>query len=165
VKFSALIAAIAGVCLTSAAFAQNDAQQSEDEPVYFPLFSEAMIQSAPPEQAARMRETEARSRQAFDKRQQAIRDRNAKAQEDAARQARERALASTTRRQQGKNKVYKWVDADGRVHFGDAPRGQDAKEVSVGGVARIKGAPPPPPGRSDGMPKPKQPAKPSEEKP
>jgi len=142
-----LIGAFAGICLMSTAFAQTSAQPQEEreqEAVYSPLFSETMIQRAAPEQGARMRKSEAGNRQRFDARQQALRDQRAAAKQanEEARQKAERAPAP----RRGKSKVFKWVDANGRVHFGDAPQGQNAKEVKVGGAARIQGTPPPPPG-------------------
>jgi len=33
----------------------------------------------------------------------------------------------------GAAEVYKWVDADGEVHFGDRPPGQGAEQISVRG--------------------------------
>ncbi len=142
-----LIAALAGACMASIAIAQTSTQQPDQEPVYSPLFSEAMIHNASPTQAVRMREAEARNRQAFETRRQARRDQQASQQTEAAeRERRAAASASTPRR--NKSKVFKWVDADGRVHFGDAPRGQDAKEIKVGGAARVQGTPLPPPGQA-----------------
>ena len=144
-----LIAAVAGACLTGAAIAQEPAQQQDQqqEPVYFPLFSEEMIRAASPEQAARMRETETRNRQAFDARQQSLRERREGANEDAAGQARQDPVPTRPRRR-GKSKVFKWVDANGLVHFGDTPPSRGAQEVHVGGAARIEGTPPPAPGRA-----------------
>ena len=135
-----LIAVLALTCVAGVALAQS--------PVYSPLFSEDMIRNASPTQAARMRETEAQNRRAFEARQQARRERqaSAEAQAQAAQQKRQSAVPTATPTR-GKSKVFKWVDANGRVHFGDAPQGRNAKEVKVGGAARTQGTPLPPPGQ------------------
>jgi len=119
------------------------AQDSADEQ-YHPLFTDDMIQRASPEQGQRMRVTEDRNRQAFEDRQTVLRTRR----EAEEQQARQQAAPTLAR---GPSKIYKWVDKNGRVHFGDARQSSDAQEVTVGGAARIKGTPLPPPNetRSD----------------
>lgn len=145
-----LIAGLVGVCLsTNIAVAQKTAPQtaanSDKKALYFPLFSKSMIRNASPEQAARMRQSEAENHERFNARQQR-REQQAAAKQQSEVDARQseppqtQLPAAADRR--GKSKVYKWVDANGRVHFGDAPQGSDAKELTVGGAARIQGAPP-----------------------
>ena len=135
-----LIFVLALACVADTVLAQS--------PLYSPLFSEDMIRNASPPQAARMRATEAQNRRAFETRQQARREQQAstEAEAQAAQQKRESAVPAATPTR-GKSKVFKWVDANGRVHFGDAPQGRNAKEVKVGGAARIQGTPLPPPGQ------------------
>ncbi|MFT5173173.1 MAG: hypothetical protein ACI8W7_001344 [Gammaproteobacteria bacterium] len=145
-----LISGLVGVCLTtSIAIAQKSAPQNaaygDKEAVYFRLFSKSMIRNASPEQAARMRKSEAENRERFDTRQQARREQQAAAKQQsevsAVQSEPRQAQIPTPAAKRGKSKVYKWVDANGRVHFGDAPKGNDAKELTVGGVARIQGTP------------------------
>lgn len=112
---------------------------------YQPLFTPEMIERAAPEQGTRMRITEERNRAAWDERQEAATKR-----EQAAAQAREASQPAADQPARAKSKIYKWVDKDGRVHFGDAPEGRGAKEIEVGGIARIPGNPPPPPGTIGG---------------
>ena len=135
-----LIVVLALACVAGTVLAQS--------PVYSPLFSEDMIRNASPTQAARMSEAEAQNRKAFEDRQQARRAQQAstEAQAQAAQQKRQSAAPAATPTR-GKSKVFKWVDANGRVHFGDAPQGRNAKEVKVRGAARIQGTPLPPPGQ------------------
>jgi hypothetical protein len=138
---------LAGVLLTAnIAIAQDKvprkAQEFGKQTAYFPLFSDEMIRNASPVQAARMRESEAGNRARFDARQQARREDKEATEEPA--EVREPRPAPVAKHRHGK--VYKWVDANGRVHFGDAPQGRNAREVKVGGAARIKGTPPPAPG-------------------
>ena len=151
-KLQWLIMALTSVCLSSIALAQEPEQQQENrreqEPVYFPLFSEEMIQSASPEQSIRMRETEARNRQAFDSRMRALRDQDTAQKQEASTQAPRQDAETAPLPQRGKRKIFKWVDANGRVHFSDVPQGRNAKEINVGGAARIRGNPPPLPSRA-----------------
>ena len=145
-------AAVTGITLLLLSFAPVQAQQPEQPQRYRPLFTDRMIRDAStPEQAARMRETEAKNRGLFDRRQQERREKHQAAEREA--QAAEEARVSAlrpARPPRTKGKVYKWVDANGRVHFGDAPRDKNAQEVKVGGVARVKGTPLPPPGNTRG---------------
>ena len=143
--FRLSIAALLGPLALSAVLAQespSDNQvQNAKQLVYFPLFSEEMISNASPGESRRMRSTEDRNRKKFEERQQILRERNEdEVEPDSAAQ---RAPAPNAPR--AKSKIFKWVDGDGRVHFGDAPQGSNAKEVKVGGAARIQGTPPPPP--------------------
>jgi hypothetical protein len=131
-------------CLLASAAPGVASGQDASAPVYQPLFSPEMIEQASPEQATRMRATEQRNRQAWDERQEAIRQREQAAQR--TQQAEQSAPQPRTK----KNKIYKWVDKDGRVHFGDAPAGQGAQEIEVKGIAREQGNPPPPPGATGG---------------
>ena len=142
--------AVTGIALLMLTLLPVHAQQPEQPPRYRPLFTDRMIRDAStPEQADRMRETEAKNRGVFDSRQKArleekeAIEREARAAEEARVSARRPAKPVRS-----KGKVFKWVDANGRVHFGDAPQGKDAQEVKVGGVARIQGTPPPPPGHT-----------------
>ena len=136
--------AVTAITLLLLSLAPVHAQQPEQPQRYRPLFTDRMIRDAStPEQAARMRETEAKNRGLFDRRQKERLEKQQAAEREA--QAAEEARANArrpARPARSKGKVYKWVDANGRVHFGDAPRGENAKEVKVGGVARIKGTPP-----------------------
>ena len=142
--------AITGITLLMLALVPVHAQQPEQPPRYRPLFTDRMIRDAStPEQGDRMREAEAKNRGLFDSRQKArlekkeAAEREARAAEEARVNARRPAKPVRS-----KGKVFKWVDANGRVHFGDAPQSKNAQEVKVGGVARIQGTPPPPPGRT-----------------
>jgi len=110
---------------------------------YQPLFSEEMIRRAPPEHRERMRAVEAQHRAAFERR------RREQAQAPGARGGADAQAAPSDAppaARRGRTRVYKWVDEQGRVHFGDAPEGRGAEEIEVGGAARIQGTPPPPPG-------------------
>jgi hypothetical protein len=132
-------AGVLALAMPCTVLAQDSAAQQ-----YQPLFTQEMIEKATPEQAARMRITEERNRAAWDERLEAARKR-----EQAAAQARQ-APPAPDQAPRAKTKIYKWVDKDGRVHFGDAPAGQGAKEVEVGGIARVPGNPPPPPSSRGG---------------
>lgn len=133
------------VCGLALALSGAVLAQDPPVPVYQPLFTPQMIEQASPEQATRMRATEERNRQAWEERQAAVRER-----EQAARQAEQAAQPAPAQRARGRSKIYKWVDKDGRVHFGDAPEGQGAQEIEVRGIAREQGRPPPPPGAGGG---------------
>jgi len=135
---------LAALCAAPLAFAQDTPQPARGPDAYLPLFTPEMIQRASPEQAERMRITEERNRATWEARQRAAR---AQAAEIARR---EQAAAEPPPRPQGRNKIYRWVDKDGNVHFGDAPAGDGAKEVEVGGVARQSGNPLPPPNLTGG---------------
>lgn len=149
-KARCVATAVTGIALLMLCLVPVHAQQPEQPPNYRPLFTDRMIRDASaPKQADRMRETEAKNRGLFDSRQKARREKR----EATEREARTAEEARVSARQpakpiRSKGKVFKWVDANGRVHFGDAPQSKDAKEVNVGGVARIQGTPPPPPGRT-----------------
>lgn len=132
-------------CLLTLAAPDIASAQDVSPPVYQPLFSPEMIEQASPEQATRMRATEQRNRAAWDERQEATRQR-----EQAAQQRTQQAEQSAQQPRAKKNKIYKWVDKDGRVNFGDAPEGQGAEEIEVKGIAREQGNPPPPPGAQGG---------------
>lgn len=132
-------------CLLALAAPGIASAQDVSPPVYQPLFSPEMIEQASPEQATRMRATEQRNRAAWDERQEATRQR-----EQAAQQRTQQAEQSAQQPRAKKNKIYKWVDKDGRVNFGDAPEGQGAEEIEVKGIAREQGNPPPPPGAQGG---------------
>ncbi len=131
----------AAVCavVASGLFAAAPAQEGSEN-TYRPLFTPEMIRSASPAQAQRMRATEERNRKAWDERQAKRRE----AENASARRAESQASGAPPA--QRKRKIYRWVDKDGRVHFGDAPPGRGAEEVTVRGVARVKGNPPPAPG-------------------
>jgi hypothetical protein len=106
---------------------------------YNPMFTPQMIARATPEQARRMREAEARNRQAWESRQAALRaSRNAGGAEGDGGND-EAAKAAPTSRRAGQRRIYRWRDEYGNVSFGDAPAGNDAEEVKVGGVARGPG--------------------------
>lgn len=142
--------AVTGIALLMLASLPVHAQQPEQPPRYRPLFTDRMIRDAStPEQAERMRATEAKNRGLFDSRQKTRREekdtaeREARAAEEARESARRPAQPARS-----KGKVFKWVDANGRVHFGDAPQSKNAQEVKIGGVARTQGTPLPPPGRT-----------------
>lgn len=131
-------------CLLALAAPGVATAQDESAPVYQPLFTPEMIEQASPEQAMRMRATEERNRQAWDERQEATRQREQAAQRS------QQAEQSAQQPRAKKKKIYKWVDKEGRVHFGDAPEGQGAQEIEVKGIAREQGNPPPPPGVTGG---------------
>ena len=132
-------AALAVLCAATAAFAQERAGAPAAPGAYLPLFTPEMIQRASPQQRERMRATEAQNRAAWEARQRAARARA----EDAARG--EQTDAAPAPRAKRRSRIYRWVDKDGNVHFGDAPQGSGAQEVQVRGVAREAGTPPPPP--------------------
>lgn len=97
---------------------------------YQPLFTDAMIANAAPEQRERMRAAEEDNRRAYERRREANEAAAAPAVTAPAREVR------TPR-----SRIYRWVDEAGRVHFGDAPTGKGAQEITVRGAA----ASPPPP--------------------
>ena len=149
--------ALLGLCVAFSANAQQAPIPADQEATYIPVYSDKMIKEASPEQAAIWRKVEADNRRRFNERQLKLQDRKLEAEEESrARQdaAEQKAAAERARREAAaapkptirRSKVYKWVDANGRVHFGDAPQGRNAKEIKVGGAARIKGTPLPPPG-------------------
>lgn len=149
-KARCVATAVTGIALLMLCLVPVHAQQPEQPPNYRPLFTDRMILDAStPEQADRMRKTEAKNREIFDSRQKAQREKAQTAEREAraAEEARVSALRPTPP-VRSQRKVFKWVDANGRVHFGDAPQSKNAKEIKVGGVARIQGTPPPPPGRT-----------------
>jgi hypothetical protein len=119
--------------LASATWAQDSGENT-----YRPLFPPETIEAASPEQARRMRATEERNRKAWEERQAKLRA----ASQSKANPARGQSAAPAPR---ARKKIYKWVDKNGRVHFGDAPQGSGAQEVEVRGAARIQGNPPPAP--------------------
>lgn len=131
-------------CLLAVAGPGVATGQDVSPPVYQPLFTPQMIEQASPEQATRMRATEQRNRQAWEERQEAMRQRD-----QAAQRTRE-AEQSAQQPRAKKSKIYRWVDKQGRVNFGDAPEGQGAQEIEVKGIAREQGNPPPPPGAQGG---------------
>ena len=148
------IGVLVGVCLgTNITVAQNAdpplAVDNDKEAEYFPLFSETMIGNASAAQAARMRKSEADNRERFDARQRARREQQAQpkqaAEVNASQSEPQQEKVPAPSEKRNKSKIYKWVDANGRVHFGDAPQGNKATEVTVGGGARIQGSPPPAP--------------------
>lgn len=143
--------AVTGITLLLLSLVPVNAQQPEQPQRYRPLFTDRMILDAStPEQAARMRETEAKNRALFDRRQKAAQEKQQAAEREA--RAAEESQVSARRPSspvKSKGKVFKWVDANGRVHFGDTPQNKNAQEIKVGGVARIQGTPLPPPGRKD----------------
>jgi hypothetical protein len=125
-------------CLLAVAGLGVATGQDASPPAYQPLFTPEMIEQASPEQATRMRATEQRNRQAWDERHEATRQRD-----QAAQRVRE-AEQSAQQPRAKKKKIYRWVDKEGRVNFGDAPDGQGAQEIEVKGIAREQGNPPPP---------------------
>ena len=116
---------LAGLLLVLCAGAQED---SELPPGYIPLFTEAQIRNASPQTQPRMRETERINLQAWTRRQQNRSVGNVSA-EDPAEPAAE--PVSRAPRAAPRRKIYRWVDADGRINFGDNPPGKAAREVKV----------------------------------
>ena len=116
---------------------QADSQQPADN--YIPLFSPEQIANAPEKQRKRMQSTEKLNRSSWMKRRQDTAD--AKAKQAASAPPPKPAQPKYTR----KGKIYKWVDAQGRVHFGDAPTGKDSEQINLRNTAPALGAPPPPP--------------------
>lgn len=135
------LACVLTLALPGLALGQDPAVQE-----YLPLFSPEMIEQASPEQAARMRTTEERNRQVWDERQAAARQH----EQTEAQQAREASQSASEQPPRAKNRIFKWVDKDGRVHFGDAPQGQGAQEVEVRGITRVPANQPPVSGNRGG---------------
>jgi hypothetical protein len=129
------------LCLCTTARGQAEERAGGEAAGYNPMFTPQMIARATPEQARRMREAEARNRQAWESRQAALRaSRNAGRAEGGA-VATDAAEAAPAPRRTGQRRIYRWRDEYGNVSFGDAPTGNDAEEVKVGGVARGPGRP------------------------
>ena len=124
-----LVAALAGSCLTTIAFAQGSTVQPEaDSPAFpgSPNFPELL---KPPARNA----TEPPA---------AVRTPQAPASQSVERRADAPQATTQARR---KSKIFKWVDANGRVHFGDAPRDKNAKEIKIRAATRTPPASSPAP--------------------
>jgi hypothetical protein len=116
---------------------QSGSQQPVDN--YIPLFSPEQIANASETQRKRMESTEKLNRSSWMKRRQDAAE--AKAKLEASAPPPKPAKPKYTR----KGKIYKWVDAQGRVHFGDSPPGKGSEQIKLRNTAPAKGAPPPPP--------------------
>lgn len=123
---AAILILLGAVCTTV------EAQDNAGAP-YQPLFTDAMIRSAAPEQRERMRAAEENNRRAYERRQKA-------SEQAATPDAAAPASSPPPRVRPRRSKIYRWVDDRGRVHFGDAPAGEGAEEITVRG----SGASPPP---------------------
>lgn len=141
-------AVLAGVLTATATsvLAQGNAEGGG----YSKIFPEEMYRRATPQQRREMEAAEARNRATWEARQQQQREQAADAAEQAPGQAQSRPPAAASQAPpptppavtpQRKAKIYKWVDENGRVVFGDAPRGADAEEVKVRGTGRSAPAP------------------------
>jgi hypothetical protein len=129
------------VSIPPISYAQTLPKSGSQQPAnnYIPLFSPKQIANASEKQRKRMQSTEMLNRSSWMKRRQdaAV----AKAKQAASVPPPIPAPPKYTR----KGKIYKWVDAQGRVHFGDAPSGNDSEQVKLRNTAPAQGAPPPPP--------------------
>ena len=123
------------VLLTS--LANTSGAQTADD--YIPLFTPEQISKASEIQRKRMQSTEKLNRDTWINRRK----------DAAAEKAKQAAAASPPKppppKYTRKGKIYKWVDAQGRVHFGDAPTGKDSEQIKLRNTAPAEGAPPPPP--------------------
>ena len=137
------------------------AQDNPQGDGYNPLFPEAMYLRASPQQRREMEAAEARNRSAWQQRKQQEQAAAAAAQSSeqppdqgsgqAPVAAPPPAAAPVTPRR--KSKIYKWVDENGRVQFGDAPpRSGDAEEVKVRGTGASRPAAPASSGASGSNP-------------
>lgn len=103
---------------------------------YIPLFTPEQIAKAAKESRKRMQATEKMNHEAWVKRRK----------DRAAVKARTQAPAAASPpppKYTRKGKIYKWVDAQGRVHFGDAPSGKNSQQIKLRNTSPPKGAPPP----------------------
>ena len=118
---------------------QTTTQSPEQSPdPYIPLFTEQQIAKASKGARKRMQATEEMNRQAWVERRR--KSAEVKARKEAeARAAAQPAAPKYTR----KGKIYKWVDAQGRVHFGDAPAGNNSPQIKLRNTSPPQGAPPP----------------------
>ncbi len=107
---------------------------------YIPLFSQDQISKAPKDARKRMQDTEQMNHDAWLKRRQ----QEAEAEAEAKKAAESNAAAPPPPPDYSrKGKIFKWVDAQGRVHFGDAPSGSNAKQIKLRNIEPPKGAAPP----------------------
>ena len=134
-RISALsMAGLTGVLLAVSAAGQDPPLP----PGYIPLFSPEQIENASPETRQRMIDTERVNREAWAKRAQ---ERPAGSGEDPARQragdneGQPAAAAPPPARSATRRKIYRWVDKNGRVNFGDTPPPTAASEVKLRGTA------------------------------
>ena len=105
---------------------------------YIPLFTPQQIAKASERTRTRMQATEDMNRQAWQERRRKLAETKAK-KEAEARAALKPAAPSYTR----KGKIFKWVDAQGRTHFGDAPTGNNAQQIKLHDTNPPQGAPSP----------------------
>ncbi len=119
---------------------QQAQQQAQDEAVdqYMPLFTPEQMAKASEGSRKRMQATEKMNRDAWIKRRQ--RRAEAKAEKEAASRAPAQPPAPKYTR---KGKIYKWVDDQGRVHFGDAPTGENSQQIKLRNTQPAIGGPPP----------------------
>jgi hypothetical protein len=144
------VAGVLLLCLCTTARGQTEERAEGETGRYNPMFTPEMIARATPDQARRMREAEERNRQSWESRQAALRaSRNADEGATRADGGAEASAASGAPRRAGRSKIYRWLDKNGNVHFGDAPAGHDAEEIKVGGVARGPAQAPHTPGATD----------------
>ncbi len=106
----------------------------ETPPDYIPLFSKEQIEQASPEAKSRMIETEERNRKAWIERSKQEPSGDTPLAQD------ENQRAAAPRATPRKRKIYRWVDAQGRVNFGDTPPSGTREEVNVRGTAPPTGA-------------------------
>lgn len=134
VSLRALI--IAAIMISPGSVAQTD------PPGYTPLFSREQIERAGPESRQRMIDTERAHREAWLERNppQPV----VGTGEDPAEPAATPTRSSPPPRSRRPSRIFRWVDDNGQVHFGDRPGGEQAKEVTV----RDRTSPPQPPTRA-----------------
>ena len=100
---------------------------------YVPLFTQQQIDRASVRDKARMIDSERRNREAWNARSQQD---DAPVSTEATKQQDRAATVNRVRKQ----KVYRWVDSNGRVNFGDRPPGQRHEEVRLQSTAPPQGA-------------------------
>ena len=140
---NSIVAGILGVVLLAIGITAK-AQSAEALPAgYIPLFSQEQIDAASPQAKSRMIETEQRNRKAWierSKRRSASSGGDTPSASARAERESEPSAAAPAPRPK-KRKIYRWVDANGRVNFGDTPPAAKHEEVSVRGTAAPTGAP------------------------
>ena len=110
--------------------------QSPDR--YIPLFTKQQIAKAPKGTRKRMQATENMNREAW------VNRRRKRAEVKARKEAEDQAAAQpVTPKYTRKGKIYKWVDAQGQVHFGDAPAGNNSRQIKLRNTDPPQGASPP----------------------
>ena len=123
------------LCLSTVLLASHPVSSSAQDDDYVPLFSQEQISKAAEGSRKRMQVTEKMNRDAWMKRRKESADAKTKKAATAS-AATKPAPPKYTR----KGKIYKWVDAQGRIHFGDAPTGKKSEQIKLRNTKPSQGA-------------------------